>query len=144
MFQSNFKLKLSGMQDTHKTAHCQAPEKSHPIRLFMVKNPTSQTSVSSGHLGSFTYLMLVAGSWIQKAIEGIFVGCCEFKKAYRIWIESKRKIEISQNVVVDQSKTYHSLMLYNQLPSLPPSIFSFRQQIWSKLMSCLWKLKIKP
>jgi hypothetical protein len=50
-----------------------------------------------------------------KAIEGIFVGCCPFTKAYRIWIEPKRRIEISRNVVVDesglllQSKTEHPI-----------------------------------
>jgi hypothetical protein len=52
-----------------------------------------------------------------KAIEGIFVGCCPFKKAYRIWVESKRKIEVSRNVVVDES---------NNLP-LPDALQSTSQ-----------------
>ena len=38
-----------------------------------------------------------------KALEGIFVGCCPFTKAYRVWIESDRRIQISRNVVIDES-----------------------------------------
>jgi hypothetical protein len=53
-----------------------------------------------------------------KAIEGIFVGCSPFKKAYRIWVESKRKIEVSRNVVVDES---------NNLPLMPDALQSTSQ-----------------
>jgi hypothetical protein len=53
-----------------------------------------------------------------KAIEEIFVGCCPFKKAYRIWVESKREIEINRNVVVDEP---NNLPQPDDLQSTPQS-----------------------
>jgi hypothetical protein len=38
-----------------------------------------------------------------KAVEGIFVGCCLTTKAYRIWVPSRRRIEISRNVILHES-----------------------------------------
>lgn len=38
-----------------------------------------------------------------KTIQGIFVGCCPSTKAYRIWLPCKRRVEISRNVIVDES-----------------------------------------
>jgi hypothetical protein len=79
-----------------------------------------------------------------KAIEEIFVGCCPFKKAYRIWVKSKRKIEINRNGVVDEPNNLPQPDDLQSTPQSTPFQFFFRREIWSTLMSCQWKLKIKP
>lgn len=38
-----------------------------------------------------------------KAVERNFVGCCNTTKGYRIWIPSKKRVEASRNVIVDES-----------------------------------------
>lgn len=60
-----------------------------------------------------------------KAIEGIFVGCCSFSKAYRIWIETKRKIQVSRNVIVDELAQETQIKEDNLITRTTPFDFLF-------------------
>jgi hypothetical protein len=59
-----------------------------------------------------------------KAEEGIFVGCCESTRTYRIWIPSKRRIVISRNVIVDEQ---NQSLKDEKVPTTTPFDLFFRQ-----------------
>lgn len=40
----------------------------------------------------------------------MFVGCCSVTKGYRIWIPTKRRVEISGNVIVDENSQATEVM----------------------------------
>lgn len=63
-----------------------------------------------------------------KAIEGIFVGCCPLAKAYRIWIESKRRIEVSRNVIIDESNQMSAFEEKEQKSRFTPFDFLLPQK----------------
>jgi hypothetical protein len=114
------------------------------MRLLIVENPLSQTFASSGHLRLFTYLMLVARSWAQKRSKRSLLAVARSRKHTAYGLNQKGRLKSTEMELLTNQTTYHSPMIYNQLLSLPPSNFFFRREIWSTLMSCQWKLKIKP